>query len=399
MGNESMLNSGLNLETVEKISKQREEPYWIRDKRIKALKAFQESKLPETDRMSNIALVDFGSIEIEENNSEIFASSDNKIAFEDLSIALRKYPELIKEKLMSACVNAFESKFTALHYAFWSEGAFLYIPKGVDAGTINLVTKMGQKSKFENILIIAEERAKAAIIEKSISENMPGYRSQIVELFLGEEAEITYASVQELSRKITNVSIKRAVLGRNASMKWVDCSAGGSFTISEVSTIHAGRGANSKTLSTFFGGESQRFELSVNSFHKAQDTESRMVARGMLKDRAKSVYYGLIDIDENGAGTTGYQREDALLLGGNAEANAIPKLQIRNNDVRCSHGTAIGQLDEEKIFYLMSRGLSGEEARQIVVEGFFEPLLREITEGEIKESIREIIMRKNRWES
>lgn len=394
-----MLNSGLNIEKVEKISEERKEPFWMKDKRIMAFNAFGELALPQTDKLSNIFLINFDNIAIQKSRDEVYTSSDRSIAFEDLNVAIKKYPEIIKDKLMASCVNFLESKLAALHYAFWDEGVFLYIPKDTDAGILTLITKMSASSKFENILVIAEEGAKATIIEKSFSGQNPGYRSQIVEIFLGERAEIKYGSVQELNKSITNVSIKRAILGKDAVMNWIDCCSGSSFTFSEVSTVHAGRGANSKTLGAFFGEESQKFEFSINSFHKAQDTESRMIMKGMLKDRAKSLYCGLIDIDENGFRTVGYQREDALLLGNNAEANAIPKLQIKNNNVKCSHGTAIGQIDEEKRFYLMSRGLSEEDSKKIIVEGFFEPIIREMEIGEMKEKIKEIMAGKNKWSS
>ncbi len=392
-----MTQPELTLKTVENLSAERKEPFWLKDKRLNAFKTFVQTPLAPEDKLSNIPFIDFSAIKLAENKSTVFMASDKAIAFEDLNIALKKYPDLIKEKLMTTCVNALESKFCALHFAFWNEGAFLFIPKNTDAGTLHLVTGMSSASKFENILVVAEEGAKATIIEKCFSENHQGYRSQIVEIFLGNNSEITYAGFQDTGKGAVNVSIKRALLGKDAIMTWVDCNAGGSFTVSEVSTIHAGNGARSKTFGAFFGEDKQRFEFTVNSYHKAADTECRMVARGMLKDRAKSLYYGLIDIDKNGARTNGYQREDALLLGNNAEANAIPKLQIKNNDVKCSHGTAIGQIDQEKLFYLLSRGISEEDSKKLIVDAFFEPLFKEIQAEQIVSQIKDVLARKNTW--
>ncbi len=386
----------LTINTVEQLSAERKEPYWLKDKRIAAFELFRQTNLLPEDKLSNITLIDFSAIKFEENKAEVFTSSGKAIAFEDLNIAVRKYPELIRQKLMTECINAKHSKFAALHSALWNEGAFLYIPKNTDAGTLNLVTGMSSLSKFENILIIAEEGAKATIIEKCFSQSSSGYRSQVVEIFLGDNSEITYAGFQDIGKGVVNVTIKRAMCGKDAAMNWVECNSGSSFTVSETSTMHEGKGARSKTTGAFFGEGKQRFELSANSFHNAPDTESRMVARGMLKDRAKSLYCGLIDIGRNGARTAGFQRED-VLLGDNAEANAIPKLQIRNNDVKCSHGTAIGQIDNEKLFYMLSRGMEEEDAKKMMVEGFFEPLIKEIESEQVAGHVREVLERKNEW--
>ena len=215
-----------------------------------------------------------------------------------------------------------------------------------------------------------------------------------MEIFAKESSQINYSSVQQLSNNVINYSQKRAFLEKDASINWTVCDLGGKICKSDVTTWLNGEGSGTKTITFFFGSENQQFDLTLNVHHKSPYTSSDLVTRGALNQSAKAIYRGLVKIHQNAPNSTGFQKEDTLLLTENAEADAVPNLEIDNNNVKCSHGTTIGQIDKEKLFYLMSRGLSESQAKIKIVQGFFNPLIRKVGQKELRKKMRTSIKNK-----
>ena len=267
------------------------------------------------------------------------------------------------------------------------------MPKGIEA-TLSLDFLFKGKSEFDHTLIVLDEFSKLTLIENSFGQNTAGYRSSAVEIFAKESSQINYSSVQELPDSVFNYSQKNAYLEKDASINWVVCDLGVKICKSDVTTWLNGEGSSAKKLTFFFGSGSQQFDLTLNVHHKAPYTRSDLVTRGALNQNAKALYRGLVKIHKEAPESNGFQKEDTLLLSEEAEANAVPNLEIDNNNVKCSHGTTIGQIDHEKLFYLMSRGLSEQKAKRKAVEAFFEPLIRKIEMKELRKTTRQSITQK-----
>ncbi len=247
-------------------------------------------------------------------------------------------------------------------------------------------------------MIIAAPASKAVIVEdissEGADENAEGYRGSLVEIFADNDSKIKFVSVQKLGQGFYDIGSKKAVAMNNARVDWVFAAVGGKITKLEVSPLLDGRGAFTENLGMFIGNGSQQFDIFTSAVHNAPNTNSDLLTKGSLRERSKSIYRGLVNIKQHAKGCDGFQRADTLLLSPYAQADAIPFLEIDNNDVKCTHAASIGQVDKEKIFYMQSRGLSYEESEKQIVQGFFEGVMEKIDSEEIREALREIIMEK-----
>ena len=217
------------------------------------------------------------------------------------------------------------------------------------------------------------------------------YRSKIVELFIGKNCIVNYGNVQMLDSDAFNFTIKKASVGQNSTLNWMDCCFGSKVTLSEVTTHLDGEHAVTNNHGLFFGSKKQQFDLVAKSIHNAPLTISDILTKGALTDSSKCVYRGLVRIEQNAFGSNGYQKEDTLLLSSDAQADSIPNLEIENNEVRCTHGASIGRIDSEKLFYIMSRGLDRDLATREYVKAFFEPLIQKIQIEKLRENMHGII--------
>ncbi len=379
--------------TQETIRQLYNEPEFFQNKRLKAFEIFRT--LPKLSFRHGINIVispeNLNIDEIHHNESikSLNARGEN-VEILSLHEAYEKYPELIENNFSSLILE--EDKITALHLTLWNKGLFIKIPKNTELkDTIEISTLMNSKRQFEYILIIAEDNTKAAILETVRSSVEEGYRSSIVEIIVGDNSNIQYGSLQSIGKNCHNFTINRSRIGRDSYMEWFSGTFGSKFTRMESTTILEGKGSSTKNLGAFFASENQQFDIFTSAIHAAPNTTSDMLVKGAAQGKAKSLYRGLIDIKENAPGSNGYQKQDTLLLNEGVEADAIPKLLIGNNEVSCTHGATIGQIDKNKIFYLMSRGLTKKEAEQEMVKGFFTPLLEKISNEEIKRYIKSIV--------
>ncbi len=418
---------------IKDLSKQNKEPEWLLNKRLEAYNTFKSKPMPNFIYGLNISMnidLDLDLIDADKavNSKLKVINNDTKIIIEDFNGMLKNYENILKEKFMSI-VGANE-KFTSFHTSFLNNLIFVYVPKNVEVKEpIELASTISSDAVFEHLIVFAEDNSKVTLVEDSKSEecnnkktnnnqtnniqnntrinnditenddknkknnseiNAP-YRSKIVEIFIGKNCNVNYGSVQLLGQNAFNFTVKKASLGANSALNWMDCCFGSKVTLSEVTTLLNGEGAVTNNHGVFFGSKNQQFDLVAKSIHNAPHTVSDILTKGALTENAKCLYRGLVRIEKNAFGSNGYQKEDTLLLSSDASADSIPNLEIENNDVRCTHGASIGRIDREKLFYMMSRGLSEELATREYVKAFFEPLIQKIQIQNLRDNMHEMI--------
>ena len=304
------------------------------------------------------------------------------VIFLDMDNALQDHEELVQEYFMK-CVPNTDHKFAALHGAVWSGGTFLYVPKGVHISEpLQAYFRMNAKNmgQFEHTLIIVEEGAEAHYIEGC---SAPKYGSQglhagLVEIFVKPNARCRYSSVENWSRDTYNLNTKRAIVEKDATMEWVGGNMGSGTTMLYPCSMLVGEGARCDHLAIAFANKDQWQDTGAKVFHLAPHTSSRVTSKSISKDGGTAVYRGKLFIAPNAHDSTANVECDALLLDEKSRTDTIPDIQIRNNDVTIAHEATVGKLSEEQLFYLMARGIALEEARSMIVNGFIEPIVREL---------------------
>jgi Fe-S cluster assembly protein SufD len=278
------------------------------------------------------------------------------------------------------------------HDAAAKTGTVVIVPPGFRAEKpIRLTFPSGEGVVASNVTVIVGADAAVRVIESADPVSWahpPAFvRSARVDLVLGDRASVEYLSVQDLASGASDFIRRRARLGADAALKWTDFCFGSGFTRSAVSTRLEGEGAAVESRSIYFAIGGQQFDFDQEVLHLAPHTRSDLKTRGALKDKAKAIVRGLVRIPKGSSGCSGFQREDALLLSDGCEASAVPKLEIADDDVKCGHAASTGRVDEEKLFYLMSRGLDRKTAVAAVVEGFFAPVIAEAGDAILEESL------------
>jgi Fe-S cluster assembly protein SufD len=380
---------------IKDLSSANHEPSWLLKKRLAAYKIFKEKPMPDFIYGLNINLnIDLNLDEInvqnlEKPNLEI-KNSDDKVIIQNFDDILKSNESLLKGKLMSI-VNT-NDKFTSFHNAFLNNLTLVYIPKNTEVKEPIELHSTINSNTFDHLIVVAEDNSKFTIVENSTNKNDNEiYRSKVVELFIGKNCNVNYGNVQLLNDSTFNFTIKKASIGSNSILNWMDCCLGSKVTLSEVTTLLDGEGAQTNNHGIFFGNSNQQFDLVANSIHNARHTTSDIFTKGALTGSSKGLYRGLVKINQNAPKSNGYQKEDTLLLSEDAQADSIPNLEIDNNDVRCTHGASIGRIDREKMFYLQSRGLNEDTSIKEYVKGFFEPLIQKIQIKNLRENMQKMI--------
>ncbi|MBI2546177.1 Fe-S cluster assembly protein SufD [Candidatus Woesearchaeota archaeon] len=393
----------LNEEYIHAFSKAHNEPEWMLRKRLEAFKLFEQLELPELRYglhiFSTYGDLDLGRLDLGKRHSFELVNAEQGIIVEDFHTALKQHPELLQKYFMTSCIKPEENKFTALHASFWQRGILIYVPPDLEIKKPLHIKLKAAGDIIEHVLVISESMSRLDIIEE-ISAGPSDrllFRSGLTEIYAKEYSHVQYASIQNYPGNVFNFTIKRAAVDRDASVDWLDCAFGSHITISDATSMLKGNGARSNNWAVFYGDKKQHYDFSMKSVHEAPDTTSDMLAKGVLGDNAKSIYRGTIKIEQQAARSNGYQKEDTLLMSDKAEVDSIPKLEIDTNDVKCSHGAAVGQIDEDKLFYMMSRGIPEREAKKKIIEGFFDPMLKRIPADELRNELMRML--ENRMES
>ena len=315
-----------------------------------------------------------------------------------LDRATREHEPLLKLHL-GALLHDDYDWYAALGSSLRQGGAFVHVPKGVKAELpvrfFHWMDGAGRVVAPRSVVIV-EEGAELTMIEELLSETVEGASLHVggVEVFVGANAKLTYGQIQDWGRNVFHYGNVRAHVGRDAELQWMQVMVGGRMTKANGYFNLAGEGARAYVNGFMFGDQRQHFHLHTLQRHLEPHTTSDLLIKCCLKDRARSVYQGLIQVAEGAQRTDAYQANRNLLLSDQARADSIPGLEILANDVRCTHGATIGYVDPEHLFYLMARGLPHAQAERLIVEAFFEPVIARIPLETVRERLRGEIERK-----
>jgi Fe-S cluster assembly protein SufB len=417
---------GLNREIVEKISSMKGEPQWMLEFRLKALDHFQKRPMPtwggdlSTIDLDNIFYYvkptedgssswedvpeaiknTFDKLGIPEAERKFLAGvgaqyesemvyhkvqehlEKQGVIFLSIEDGLRQHPELFRE-YFGTVIPIEDNKFAALNGAVWSGGSFIYVPKGVKVDLplqayfrLN-VANIGQ---FERTLIIADEGAQLHYVEGCTAPiyTTDSLHSGVIEIVVKKHARVRYTTIQNWSTNVYNLVTQRAMVHEGATMEWVDANLGSKLTMKYPSCYLIGPGAHGEILSMAFAGKGQHQDAGGKVIHVAPNTTSKVTSKSISKSGGRASYRGLLKVYKEAEGSRSNVVCDALLLDDKSRSDTYPYIEIDAEDVTIGHEASVSKVGEEQLFYLMSRGLSQEEATTMVVSGFIEPLVKEL---------------------
>lgn len=320
------------------------------------------------------------------------------VIFCDMHTAVNEHAELVQEYFMTRCVSVEDGKFAALHGAFWRGGTFVYIPEGVTAVAPLHNALWSENGKtFTHTLVILGKGAEAVFSDEfGSAKTAKGQflHNGAVELIVGDEASLTYVSLQEFGDNMWQMTHERGRVGRDAKLDWI-MSIMGTGLIKAFQTLELDEeGGWGRMSGLFFGDKRQHFDLDTQQNHNAGNTVSDLLYKGAMKHQARSVWQGMIKALPNAQKIDGFQANRNLLLESSARADSIPGLEIEADDVSCTHASTIGKVDDEELFYLMSRGIPREVAMRIIVQGFFDPIMQRIPFEGVRQRMAEQVIEK-----
>lgn len=412
------IKKGLSKEIVEEISKQKNEPSWVLDIRLKALDAYNKLTMPTWGpnlnelNMNDIATYVKPKAKIESNWNDVpedikntfdklgipkaekeylagvGAQYDSEVVYHsikdelkkqgviytDFDSAIKEYPDLVKE-YFTKCVPIFEHKFIALHYAVFSGGSFVYVPKGVKLEMpLQSYFRLNspESGQFEHTLIIVDEGASLHFIEgcSAPKYNKVNLHAGCVELFVKDNAYLRYSTIENWSKNMMNLNTKKAILETNAKVDWISGSFGSHISMLYPMSILKGNNSSTEYTGISFAGKNQNLDTGFKVVHIGKNTSSVVSSRSISKNGGIATYRSLVRILPNATNSKCSVSCDGLMLDDISRSDTIPVNDVQNNQVSFSHEAKIGKISEKSIFYLMSRGLSEEDAKALIVRGF-----------------------------
>jgi Fe-S cluster assembly protein SufD len=330
------------------------------------------------DKQGGQLVINAGKVEVRKLDSGLKRQG---VIFTDFQTAARDHEKLLK-KYMGQAVPANAGKFAALTEALMDGGVFLYVPKKVQVALpLHAILNVPGQSHFSRLLVVLEDGASVTYVheltspEKSKSETL---HTSIVELIVGKNASLKFVELQSLGLKVWNFTHERARVHENGKLDWV-FNAVGSHLTKNFSTIDLdGENSFARMSGFYFAEKDQHLDHDTQQNHNVPHTTSDLLFKGALRDQSRSVWQGMIYVAPGAQKADGYQANRNLVLSKTARADSIPGLEIMADDVRCTHGATVGQLEQEHIFYLLTRGLPRQEAEKLVVDGFFDPIMQRI---------------------
>jgi Fe-S cluster assembly protein SufD len=320
------------------------------------------------------------------------------VVFTDLATAAKKHPALLK-KVLGQVVKSNEGKFAAMAGALANRGVLLYVPKGVtvDEPLHSMLWGPGSGlAYFSHILVWVDDRASVTYVHEASSPTADNQtlHAGIVELHVGEEAKLRFVELQSWGEHVWNFSHERARLERDANMDWIFGALGSRLTKNFSEINLEGQGSTARMSGFYFTDGEQHLDHDTQQNHLAPHTTSDLLFKGALEDRSRSVWQGMIHVAPVAQRTDGYQANRNLVLSKHARADSIPGLEIQADDVRCTHGATVGKIDETELFYLLSRGIPDRDARRLIVEGFFDPIMQRIPYEGVRQRFQQAIVHK-----
>lgn len=411
----------LNKEFITRVSKLKNEPKWMLEFRLKSFEKFLELDNPnfgphididfdninyykkELDLTDDWNKVDdnlrttfknLGVIDAENNylcgvsnqvESEVFyhkLKDNNGVIFLSTDEALKEYPEMFKE-YFNSLVKYDENKYTALNGCLWSGGSFIYIPKGVKLDRplqsyfrINSVT-MGQ---FERTIIIVDEGAELSYIEGCTAEShsQNSLHAGVVEIFVKKDAKCKYSTIQNWSTDVYNLVTKRCIVDENGYMQWIDGNIGSGVTMKYPSCILRGDYSRANSISIAYAKENQRLDAGAKMIHLGKHTKSNIVSKSIASNGGLANYRGTVKISSNATDSVASVKCDTILLDNLSKSDTIPKNIVLNDSSVLEHEATVSKVSEEKLFYLMSKGLSEDAAKELIILGFISDFKKEL---------------------
>ena len=289
-----------------------------------------------------------------------------------------------------------DEKFAAHNAAVWEHGLLVVVPKGVELEqplAVRVVNSAEGGALFFRLLVVAEEGCRFSLIEEyaSASPELSGYTNSVAELFVEQAAKLEYVSIQNLSQETWHFASHHARVERDAELDWVAGGFGSKKGKVWIQNDLTGPGATSRVTGAYFADGNQHLDYDTYQLHSAPNTTSDFAFKGALRDEATAVWRGMIRVEEHAQRTNAYQENRNLMLSPTTHAVPIPGLEILANDVRCTHGATVGQVDREQLFYLMARGLPRGEAERLIVRGFFSDVLDRIELEPVREALGEAL--------
>lgn len=309
--------------------------------------------------------------------------------------AVDSHQAVVREHL-AAVVPAEDGKLAALNAALWADGVFLHVPGGVRLELPIRVTRWLSESSaayFSRVLIVAERESQVSYVDEILSEDFASQTlsSSAVEVIARDGAQVQYVAVQRLGKNAFCQSVQRTLAGRDATLDTLNVGLGASVSRVDLNARLLGPGANSDMLGLYFGDGTQHFDFNTSQDHVVPNTSSDLLYKGALDGSSRAVFRGIIRVHPGAQKTDAYQKNRNLLLSPKAHADSLPNLEIQADDVKCSHGATVGELDAEAKFYLMSRGLDRTTAERLVVLGFLGEVLSRLPLGGVSEKVTRAI--------
>ncbi len=417
---------GINREVVEQISAMKGEPQWMLDFRLKALDHFMKRPMPNWggdltklnldeiyyyvkpmdseagswDDVPDTIKNTFDRLGIPEAERKFLAGvgaqyesemvyhkiqdhlEKQGVIFLSIEEGLRQHPDLFRE-YFSTVIPIEDNKFAALNSAVWSGGSFIYLPKGVKVDLplqAYFRLNMANIGQFERTLIIADEGAQVHYVEGCTAPiyTTDSFHSGVIEIVVKRGARVRYTTIQNWSTNVYNLVTQRAIVHEGATMEWVDANLGSKLTMKYPSCYLVGSGAHGEILSMAFAGPGQHQDAGGKMIHSAPNTSSKITSKSISRGTGRASYRGLLKVYKGAHNVKSNVVCDALLLDDRARSDTYPYIEIDEQDVTVGHEASVSKVGEEQLFYLMSRGLSKEEATTMVVSGFIEPLVKEL---------------------
>ena len=425
--NEYVAEPGLSEELIHFISKSKNEPEWMLQKRLQGFELFKKTSIPnwgpdlskldlnkityyvkpgikESKKWEDLPVEirrvaeRIGIPEAEKKSlsgagfqldSDMMYHNLKKeweeqgVIFENMDVAVQKYPELVKKYFMTKCIPINDHKFIMLHAAVWSGGTFIYVPENVKVRIpLQAYFRMNAESggQFEHTLIIADKNSEVNYVEGCSAPlfETKALHAGCVEIFVHENARVRYSSVENWSKNTYNLNTKRSIVEKNGVIEWINGNMGSGVTMLYPCSVLVGEGAKSDSLGIAFAGPGQNQDTGSKVIHAAPNTTSTIKAKSISKGGGISTYRGSVKVAKNAKNTKCSVVCDALLIDDESISNTFPFMKIDTNKVDIAHEASVGKIGEEQIFYLMSRGLSEEQAMQMVVSGFIEPIVKQL---------------------
>ncbi len=419
---------GLNEEVVRQISAHKEEPEWMLQFRLKALEIYRSKPMPTWggDLSQLDAVLDdlyyyikpaeqmqyswddvppeiketFERLGIPEAERRVLAGvgaqyesemvyhslkqewEEKGVIFESIENGLKLYPDLFREHF-GTVVPPGDNKFAALNSAVWSGGSFVYIPKGVKVEIplqAYFRVNAEQLGQFERTLIIADEGSHAHYIEGCTAPvySTDSFHSGVIEIIVKKGARFRYTTIQNWSKNMYNLVTQRALVHEDAHMEWIDGNLGSKLTMKYPSCYLVGKGAHGQILSIGYAGDGQHQDTGGKVIHAAPHTTSQIISKSISKGTGRASYRGLVKVYEGATGAKSNVECDALLINDTSRTDTFPYIEIEEHTANVGHEASVSKIGEEQLFYLMSRGLSEDEAAAMVVRGFIEPIAKEL---------------------